>query len=64
MIDAGIANLEQAYRLRSTDLICLGVQPAFRKIRSHDRVVEILTEAGLQEPPTIARSTTVETRRR
>jgi eukaryotic-like serine/threonine-protein kinase len=62
--DAGIANLEEAYRLRSTDLIWLGVQPAFRKVRSYDRVVEILTGAGLQEPPTIARSTTVETRRR
>jgi eukaryotic-like serine/threonine-protein kinase len=60
--DAGIANLEQAYELRSTDLIWLGVHPAFRKIRSHDRVVEILTGAGLQEPPTIARSTTIGTR--
>jgi eukaryotic-like serine/threonine-protein kinase len=62
--DGAIANLEKAYQLRSTDLIWLGVRPAFRKIRSHDRVVEILTGAGLQEPPTIACSTTLETRRR
>jgi eukaryotic-like serine/threonine-protein kinase len=62
--DGAIANLEQAYQLRSTDLIWLGVRPAFRKIRSHDRVVEILTGAGLLDPPTITRSTTVQTRRR
>jgi eukaryotic-like serine/threonine-protein kinase len=62
--DGAIANLEQAYQLRSTDLIWLGVRPVFRKIRSHDRVVEILTGVGLQEPPSISRSTTVETRRR
>jgi tetratricopeptide (TPR) repeat protein len=49
--DEAIANLEEAFRVRSSDLIWLGVRPAFEKIRSHDRVVKIMVEAGLKMQP-------------
>jgi serine/threonine protein kinase len=49
--DLALANLDQALRIRSTDLIWLDVRPAFRKIRSHSRVAEILIEAGLRMRP-------------
>ncbi len=45
--DAAIANIEEAYRMRSADLIWLGIRPSFEKLRLHARVGEILASAGL-----------------
>ena len=45
--DSAIANLEVAYRLRSTDLIWINVHPAFEPIRSDPRYMDLVNKIGL-----------------
>ena len=49
--DEAIHRLEEAFLVRATDLIWLGVRPAFEPVRSHERVANILAEAGLKIHP-------------
>jgi len=49
--DSAIANLEEACRMRATDLIWLKVRPAFRDVLSDPRVFRILADVGLTEHP-------------
>jgi TolB-like protein/Flp pilus assembly protein TadD len=46
-MDAAVKSIEDARRVCATDLIWFNLRPAFRHIRSYDRVPEILSRAGI-----------------
>jgi tetratricopeptide (TPR) repeat protein len=48
--DAAIVSLEEAFRLRSTDLIWLNVRPSFDPIRQDGRFTGLLQRMGLLVP--------------
>ena len=48
--DRAIASLDEAFRLRSADIIWLNVRPAFDVIRSDARIVGLLRKLGLEGP--------------
>ena len=46
-LDAAVHRIDEAYRISATDLIWFNLRPAFRSIRTYDRVPGILTRAGI-----------------
>jgi tetratricopeptide (TPR) repeat protein len=48
--DKAISNLEDAFKVRSTDLVWLNIRPAFDAIRQNDRTIRILDNLGLRTP--------------